>query len=187
MVAIAGVKKQKLGDEKWTFPHLTVVKHAVRFPFWLACFLAVAGTAWRSPSASVALLTIFLALLLVVEWASRRMSAKWRTVKKMPKLEMTEPMDGTVRQQMIRTTTAEGEDRFDGTFLAEFPAQARTTTIHIPFCPAFDQVPKVQVFLMDEADALLRIISPKVFGVRVDIKRNNLEIDRLCFAVIAEG
>jgi hypothetical protein len=88
---------------------------------------------------------------------------------------------------MTRCTTAEGLDRLDGTFWAEFPANAMTTTVHIPFCPAFERIPKVQVFPVDEADVQLRITSQKTFGVRVDVKRNNMETDRLRFAIIAEG
>jgi len=96
-------------------------------------------------------------------------------------------MDEHVQQQMIRTKTAEGLERLDGTFCVEFPADAMTATVHIPFCPAFEKVPKIQVFPVDETDASLRIISPKVFGVRVDVKRNDSAIHRLCFAIVVEG
>jgi hypothetical protein len=109
------------------------------------------------------------------------------TLKKPSKIESAEPTEEAVQQQMIRTKTAEGRDRLDGTFWAEFPEEAMTTTVHIPFCPAFDRVPKVQVFPVNAADASLRVSLPKTFGVRVDVKRNHLEIDRLCFAMIAEG
>jgi len=94
-------------------------------------------------------------------------------------------MCDTVQQRMTRSTTAEGLDRLEGTFWAEFPADAMTTTVHIPFCPAFESVPKVQVFPVEETDANLRIVSTKTFGMRVDVRRNNLGIDRLCFAVVA--
>ena len=152
-----------------------------RLPFWFACFWAVVGVAWRPPLASVALIALFLMLLVAVEWASRRLIAK-----KLPKIESAEPMDETVRQQIIRSKTAEGGDRIDGTFWAEFSEGAMTTTIHIPFCPAFERIPKVRVFPVDETDAHLRIAPPKTFGVRVDVKRNNLLNNRLCFAIIVE-
>lgn len=155
---------------------------SLRLPFWFACFLAVVGTAWRPLLASVGLIVIFLVLLIAVEWVSRRL-----TTKKTPKRESAEPMDKTVRQQMIRSKTEEGLDRLDGTFWAEFPAETMTATVHIPFCPAFDRVPKVQVFPIDKADAHVRMAPPKTFGVRIDVKRNNREQDSLCFSVIAEG
>jgi len=159
-----------------------VLLQVVRLPFWFACFWAIAGVAWRPPLASVGLVALFLLLCVAIEWASRRLS-----VKKLSKTNSTEPVDETVRQQMIRSKTSEGLDRLEGTFWAEFPEDAMTTTVHIPFCPAFERTPKVQVFPVDETDAQLRITLQKTFGVRVDIKRNTVEIDRLCFALTAEG
>jgi hypothetical protein len=155
---------------------------AIRLPFWFACFWAVVGTAWRPVLESVGLVTFFLILLIVLEWTSRRL-----TVKRIPKNESVEPVGETVRQQMFRTKTAAGLDRLDGTFWADFAADVMTTTVHIPFCPAFEQVPKVQAFPLDEADVQLRITTQKTFGVRVDVRRSSKEIDRLRFAIIAEG
>jgi len=151
-------------------------------PLWLACLLAIVGTVWRPLLASVGLMSIFLVLLVAIEWASRRL-----TIKK-PKTQTVEPRDKTiVQQQMARSKTAEGWDHIEGTFWAEFPADTMTTTVHIPFCPAFEKVPKVQVFPVDDTDVNLRIVSPKMFGVRVDVKRNDLETRRICFAVVAEA
>ena len=96
-------------------------------------------------------------------------------------------MDEHVQQQMLRTKTAEGLERLDGTFCVEFPPDAMTTTVHIPFCPVFEKVPKIQVFPVDESSASLRIISPKTFGVRVDVKRNDPATQRLRFAIVVEG
>ena len=88
---------------------------------------------------------------------------------------------------MIRSKTPEGLDRLDGTFLVEFSADTMTTTVHIPFCPAFERIPQVQVFPVDKTDAQLRIVSQKTFGVRIDIKRSNADLQQLHFAIIAEG
>jgi len=149
----------------------------VRLSFWFACYWAIIGVVWRPPLASVGLVALFLVLLVAIEWASQRLIAK--------KLPSPLPKCDTVQQRMTRSTTAEGLDRLEGTFLAEFPVDAMTTTVHIPFCPAFESVPKVQVFPVEETDANLRIVSTKTFGMRVDVRRNNLDIDRLCFAVVA--
>jgi hypothetical protein len=134
---------------------------------------------WRPPLASVGLLVIFLGLLVVVEWASRRMASQRLFPSTTPETE-------SVQQQMTRTTTENGLDKLEGVFWAKFPENATTTTVHIPFCPAFASVPNIQVFPVDETDANLRVVSPKVFGVRIDVKRSNLEAHRLCFAIIAE-
>jgi len=160
----------------------SVLLQVIRLPFWFACFWAVIGTVWRPPLASISLISIFLVLLLAVEWLSRRL-----TTKKLPKPVSAVPIEETLRQQMIRSKTAEGTDRLDGTFWIEFPAEAMTATVHIPFCPAFERAPSVQVFPVDATDVQLRVLSPKKFGMRVDVKRNNLITHRLCFTVIAEG
>jgi membrane protein implicated in regulation of membrane protease activity len=154
---------------------------ALRLPFWFACFLVVVGVVWRPPLASVGLILFFLVLLVAVEWLSRRWKKKPKNV-----YEPAEQVEETMQQQITRSKTTEGLDRLDGTFWAEFPAEAMTAAVHVSFCPAFERVPTVQVFPINEPDAQLRIISPKTFGVRVDVKRNNLETDRLCFAMIAE-
>lgn len=156
-----------------------------RLSFWFACLLAIIGTTWRPPWASVGLIVVFLVFLVAFEWASRRLTATKRTVNKSLPFSLTK--SEAIQQQMVRTKTAEGLDRLEGTFWAVFPANAMTTTVHIPFCPAFAIIPKVQVFSMDATDANLRVVSSKAFGVRVDVKRNNGDIDRLCFAVVAEG
>jgi len=151
---------------------------SVRLPFWFACFLAVVGVTWRSPLASVVLLSFCLALLVAIEWAVRRFSSK----------DATAPLKGVghdnVQQQIVRSQTAEGRDRLDGTFWVNFPADAMTTTMHIPFCPAFQRVPHVQVFPLDKTD--VRIISPKTFGVRVDVKRRDPETQHCRLTIVVE-
>ena len=75
--------------------------------------------------------------------------------------------------------------------MAEFPAGATTTTVHIPFYPAFDQIPDIHVVPVDNDKASLRIVQAKPYGVRIDVKRPSLHTDsdagRLYFAVIIEG
>ena len=162
---------------------LLLASTVIRLTFWFACFLAIIGAAWRPPLASVGLIVFFLVLLVALEWASRRLIAQ----KSPPtSLQSPLPQSETVQQQMTRTRTIEGLDRLESTFWAEFPADAMTATVHIPFCPAFERVPKVQVLPADATSASLRIVSPKTFGVRIDVKRNNLESDHICFVVVAE-
>ena len=180
-----------------------LTSRSFRLPLWFASILAIIGTAWRPPQSSIGLLAIFLILLVVAEWLSRRLTImripsslntpSKATLSKTAEPDAAETMDDTILQQMIRSKTAEGLDRLDGTFCVEFPAEVLTATVHIPFCPAFEHIPKVQVFPADESlQATLRITSPKTYGVRVDVKRNNaasdrFHVDRFHFAVIAEG
>ena len=177
-------------------PHLFL--QSVRLPFWFACFLAVIGVAWRSPLASVVLLSLCLVLLVAIEWAVRRFDP---SNKRQPSRGMhgcppqVSTLGGTsptqcgenVLQQIIRSKTPEGIDRLEGTFLVTFPDDTMTVPVHIPFCPAFQRVPNVQVFLADKANAGLRVISPKTFGVRVDVKRNDHKTKFLRFVLVATG
>jgi len=162
-----------------------ILSTVCRLCFWFACLLAMIGVAWRPPLASVGLIAIFLMLLVALEWVSRRWTAKKTSPTSLSPL----PKSDTVQQQITRTRTAEGLDRLNGTFWAEFPADALTTTVHIPFCPAFERVPNVQVLPVDNTDASVRIVSSKTFGVRVDVKRNSFQRDwkgeRLCFTIVA--
>ena len=155
------------------------IGQVIRFCFWFACFWVIIGVAWRPPLASVGLIAIFLVLLVAIEWVSRRLAPKTMPASSLPETD-------TVQQQMTRFTTAEGLDRLEGTFWADFPENAMTTTVHISFCPAFERVPRVQVFPKNATDTNLRVVSPKTLGVRVDVKRNNPAITRLCFTIVAE-
>lgn len=159
-------------------PHFFL--QSVRWPFWFACLLAAIGVVWPSPLVSIVLLFLCLVLLVAIEWAVR-----WTGP---PLTGGTSPTqcDENVQQQITRSKTAEGNDRLDGTFLVTFPADTMTVTVHIPFCPAFQRVPNVQVFLVDKTNASLRMISPKTFGVRVDVKRNDQETQFLRFAIVVE-
>ena len=182
-IETADYRQQAVADnfvERSSTDSAAVFVTVIRLTFWFACFWAIIGVAWRPPLASVGLIAIFLLLLVAIEWTSRRLTPKQISLHSLPVRE-------TVQQQMTRSTTAEGLDRLEGTFWAVFSANAMTATVHIPFCPAFERVPKVQAFPMDGTDVSLRIVSPKIFGVRVDVKRNNLAVHRLCFVVIAEG
>jgi hypothetical protein len=114
---------------------------------------------------------------------SPKRSKEWYEEKSSDK----ESVDELICQQMTRSKTAEGLDRVEGNFLAVFPTDALTVTQHIPFCPAFASVPRVQAFIIDETDAKIHVFSPKTFGVRIDIKRTNIATDRLHFAIVAEG
>ena len=84
------------------------------------------GTVWRPPDSSVGLLVLFLVLVVGIEWLARRLNT--------PKLpDAAESMDETILQHMIRSKTAEGLDRLEGTFLVQYPPEVMTATVHIPF------------------------------------------------------
>jgi hypothetical protein len=94
--------------------------------------------------------------------------------------------DSSVTQKVIRRFSKTGKDRLEGTFLVGFQDDQLTTTIHIPFCPVFESDPKVEVFLLDDADIKWNIFKPRHFGVRIDFKRNSFETKKIRMMVIAE-
>lgn len=94
--------------------------------------------------------------------------------------------DENTLSQVVRTRTEENRERLEGTFCVEFLPDQWTTTIHVPFCPAFDTPPHVEAFVLDEEDVKLTIFEPKTFGVRIDVKKRSRETSRLHIAITAE-
>ena len=166
---------------------------SVRWPFWFACFWAAAGVFWRDPFSSVLLISVFLLLLVAVV----RLPRRWE-IRQLQRIKIADTgavnaesmdadaVDGVIHQQLIRSRTSAGQERLDGTFWAEFPPGTMTVTVHIPFCPPFAGVPKVQVYPIDDSGVHVRIVLPKPYGVRIDVKQNHRHKDRICLAMIAE-
>jgi hypothetical protein len=94
--------------------------------------------------------------------------------------------DDSVTQKIVRCSGETGKDRLEGTFLVEFHDDQLTATIHIPFCPAFESDPNVEVFLLDDVDIKWNIFKPRHFGVRIDFKRNSLDAKKIRIMVVAE-
>ncbi len=102
-------------------------------------------------------------------------------------LEESEEFDEGITQQLVRRRTDEGTDRLEGTFLVEFPENQRTASVHVPFCPAFEGTPKIDVVLLDGEDATLSVVKPKPFGVRIDAKRRENAVGTVRILVVAEN
>lgn len=94
--------------------------------------------------------------------------------------------EGTT-QRTIRCRTEEGIDRFEGTFLVEFRPDQSTASVHVPFCPAFETIPSVDVYFLDEADAKLNVAETQLFGTRIDVKRKASAPTKFPIAVVAEA
>jgi hypothetical protein len=100
--------------------------------------------------------------------------------------EHEDDQDNSVTQKIVRRSAETGKDRLEGTFLVEFHDDQLTSTIHIPFCPAFESNPNVEVFLLDDVDIKWNIFKPRHFGVRIDFKRNSFETKKIRIMVVAE-
>jgi hypothetical protein len=95
--------------------------------------------------------------------------------------------DTLITQQILRRQTKEGTDRLEGNYLVEFFNDQSTATIHVPFCPAFDSVPKIEVFRLDNVEIKWNIFEPRNFGVRIDIKKSFCQTNRIRIMVVAES
>ena len=149
-----------------------------QFVLWTACILAIFGVFWRTVpfEPRILLFGFVVALIAVAElvW--------WKRPASFPSLiedELEEEeFDADALQRIVRSRTEDGMERLEGTFLVEFAPDQRTASVHVPFCPAFETVPAVEALPL-EGDATLSIVTPRPFGVRIDVKRQDDEPVRI--------
>lgn len=72
-----------------------------------------------------------------------------------------------VTQRMARSRSGEGEAIY-GTLLAEFAAGERTVTLHVAFCPPFEQLPHVDA---EAVDGEVRVVQVLHQGARLEVRR----------------
>jgi hypothetical protein len=96
-------------------------------------------------------------------------------------------LDKGKTQQIIRSKTESGIERLEGYFLVEFIEGQLVTSVHIPFYPVFEELLGVDVYLVEVADVKLTVAKKQRFGVRVDLKRENKNADKVCLVVIVSG
>ena len=144
----------------------------------MVCALTVFGFCWRTVpfEPRILLFGLFVALVAIMElvWWNRPSSYS----PPVEKIFEEEGFDADAIQQIIRSRTKDGMEYLEGTFLVEFVPKQRTTSIHVPFCPAFETPPTVEALLL-EGDATLSVVKPQPFGVRIDVKRQDDEPVRI--------
>lgn len=82
----------------------------------------------------------------------------------------TEPDENAI-QQWTRIETPEGDQLLEGWVRIEFPPDRKTANIHIPFCPPFKSIPKIETLQLDGPETKITIAQLMPFGARIDIKR----------------
>jgi hypothetical protein len=147
--------------------YVLILSRLVLYP---AAFLALCGFAWRTqplfsaPQIGLFFLGIVLAgLIFFVEKKSHSARQLCRG--------RSSAVPSNTQQHIIRHRTEIGTDRLEGTFLVEFQENQLTATLHIPFCPAFTAMPKIEVCVLDADDAKTTLVQIQPFGVRIDVKR----------------
>lgn len=74
--------------------------------------------------------------------------------------------------RMTRTTMPEGTDRLEGVSVAEFAAGQSTTTLHIPFHPAFSRAPNFECQTSEGAAVRIKGSAAYTYGGRIELKRS---------------
>lgn len=140
------------------------------------------------------LLVPYVAFIALLEWLLRH---RFRLSKQLQPMVLQNGFEGIfdeeesgeecdeATQRLVRRRTDENVDQLEGSFLVEFDEDQLTAVMHVPFCPAFDTVPNVDVFLLDEVPAKLIVSEPQIFGVRVEVKRDKSAPDRLRLVLLA--
>jgi hypothetical protein len=73
-------------------------------------------------------------------------------------------------QQLTRSTTRDGVDLLRGLLHATFPPGLRTLSIHVAFCPAFAERPRMEFRQTSGPAARIKLAQLLAFGARFDIK-----------------
>lgn len=80
------------------------------------------------------------------------------------------PTDERIVQQLMRSTTGEGVDTLRGSLHASFPQGLRTLSIHVAFCPAFAERPRMEFRQTSGPAARIKLAQLLAFGARFDIR-----------------
>jgi hypothetical protein len=83
--------------------------------------------------------------------------------------EGEEPEEQLV-QQLTRAKTADGADVLRGSLYAAFPIGGRAMSIHVAFCPPFEERPRIEFRQTGGPAARIKLAQLLAFGARFDIK-----------------
>jgi hypothetical protein len=80
------------------------------------------------------------------------------------------PFAGDVVQKLIRTQ-ADGVDRIQGWLKARLAESERNATLHVAFCPPFDEAPTLTVVQTNGPECRIKTGQLLSYGVRLELKR----------------
>jgi hypothetical protein len=92
----------------------------------------------------------------------------WRTEPSV-KIELSQNADDVV-QKLIRTQ-ADGVDRIQGWLKARLAESERNATLHVAFCPPFDEAPTLTVVQTNGPECRIKTGQLLSYGVRLELKR----------------
>ena len=77
---------------------------------------------------------------------------------------------GCELQRLVRVREEDGVEAVRATLLAEFVAGQRQATLHVAFCPPLVRVPVIEMEVVDEAEAELKVGAAYCHGARVEVR-----------------
>lgn len=75
-----------------------------------------------------------------------------------------------VSQQLIRCRTEEGRDCVKGWLRVDIPAGHRTHSVHLAFCPSFQQSPFIEVHQEDGPKSRVKMVQSLPYGAHFEVK-----------------
>ena len=84
-------------------------------------------------------------------------------------IEPPEPAADVLQQLTLRTTAAGGQE-LSGWLRMPLAAGQRTGSLHVAFCPSFDQAPQVEVEPVCGPDCRIKAAQVLPYGARLDVK-----------------
>jgi hypothetical protein len=99
----------------------------------------------------------------------RFVSADRAEVPYSPRSDLPDP-PGNVVQRLVRTHAA-GMDRIQGWLEATFEESERNATLHVAFCPPFDETPTLTVVQTSGPECRIKTGKLLSYGVRLELKR----------------
>lgn len=83
--------------------------------------------------------------------------------------EPTEPAADVLQQLTLRTTAESGQE-LSGWLRIRLAAGQRTGSLHVSFCPSFDEAPQVQAEAVSGPDCRIKAAQVLPYGARLDVK-----------------
>ncbi len=106
----------------------------------------------------------------------RLVSADRAEVRYIPRNELPDTPGDKV-QRLVRTQAA-GMDRIQGWLKATFDESERNATLHVAFCPPFDETPTLTVVQTSGPECRIKTGQLLSYGVRLELKRALAEVEQ---------
>ena len=71
----------------------------------------------------------------------------------------------------FRLIRSQNPDRLETWIKVHFATEEKTVNVHIPFCPTFDVIPKIESYQLDGNEVDLEVSQLTPLGARLDVKR----------------